>query len=218
MAALFALESVTEALFALSFDDALRWSSYGLALAIYIILIFNFYRFVAKRDIFEQKLTFAHPGVVGLLEDFVLAFLRLIKYGVMFPIISFVWFVGFVVLLFVVTQNQPIQQITLIAIALITGARILSYYNEDAAQELAKTVAIVILGTALVQPDFFQFTQVYQRLLSLPALSVTLLHFIVYLSGLELLMRFLYHLKLAVFNDPISQKKISNTARPPLKV
>ena len=89
MATLFALESVTEALFALSFDDALRWSSYGLALAIYIILIFNFYRFVAKRDIFEQKLTFAHPGVVGLLEDFVLAFLRLIKYGVMFPIISF---------------------------------------------------------------------------------------------------------------------------------
>jgi hypothetical protein len=201
-----AVNAVIDALFVFSVDDVLRWTSMGAALALYVFLIYNFYRFVTKRDIFERHLTFTHPGVVGLLEDFVLGFLRVIKYGVLFPIISFVWFIGFASLLFVIVQNQTLEQTTLIAIALIAGARILSYYNQDAAQELAKTLPIVILGAALIEPNFFHFDQMYERLFALPALGVTLLHFVVYLAGLELLLRFLYHFKLAVFNDPLSTK------------
>lgn len=201
-----AVDAVIDALFVFSVEDALRWTSMGAALALYVFLIYNFYRFVTKRDIFERHLTFTHPGVVGLLEDFVLGFLRVIKYGVLFPIISFVWFIGFASLLFVIVQNQTLEQTTLVAIALIAGARILSYYNQDAAQELAKTLPIVILGAALIEPNFFHFDQMYERLLALPALGITLLHFIVYLAGLELFLRFLYHFKLAVFNDPLSIK------------
>ncbi len=202
-----ALNAVSTALFAFSFEDALRWTSQGLALALYVVLIYNFYRFVAKRDIFEHHLSFSHPGVVGLVEDIVLGFLRVVKYGILFPIISFVWFLGFSALLFLIVQNQTLQQTTLVAIALVAGARILSYYNQDAAQELAKTVPIVLLGAALIEPNFFHFDQLYQRLFALPALGITLLHFVVYLAMLELILRFLYHVKLAVFNDPLSVKR-----------
>ncbi len=201
-----ALDAVSGALFAFSTEDALSWTSMGLALAVYTILIFNFYRFVSKRDIFERHLSFSHPGVVGLLEDIILGLLRVVKYGILFPIVSFVWFLGFASLLFLIVQNQTLEQTTLVAIALIAGTRILSYYNQDAAQELAKTVAIVILGAALIEPNFFHFDQLYQRILALPALGITLLHFVVYLSALELLLRFLYHVKLSIFNDPISTK------------
>lgn len=208
MEPILALDTVSDALFAFSVGDAIQWTSMGLALAAYVVLIFNFYRFVAKRDIFERHLSFSHPGVVGLLEDIVLGFLRLIKYGILFPVISFVWFFGFAALLFLIVQNQTIEQTTLVAIALVAGARILSYYNQDAAQELAKTVAIVILGAALIEPNFFHFDQLYSRILALPALGATLLHFIVYLSGLELILRFLYHIKLAIFNDPLTAARI----------
>ena len=212
MAAMQPFDAIHQALFAFSTRDALEWTSFGLALALYVVLIFHFYRFVAKRDIFERHLTFTHPGIVGLLEDIVLGFLRIIKYGIFFPIISFVWFIGFASLLFLIVQNQTLEQTTLVAIALIAGARILSYYKEDAAQELAKTLPIVILGAALIEPNFFNFEQMYARLLALPALSVTLIHFVVYLSVLELSLRFLLYVKLAIWNDPLSlPKKKKNT-------
>lgn len=200
-----AVGAVLNALFNFSFRDAMGWMASGAALALYVLLIYYFYQFVSKRDIFEKHLTFTHPGVVGLLEDIILGFLRLIKYGIMFPIISFVWFLGFSALLFVIVQNQTLEQTTLVAIALITGARVLSYYREDAAQELAKTLPIVILGAALIEPNFFHFDQLYSRLLALPGLSITLLHFVVYLSGLEMVLRFLLYVKLAIWNDPLSQ-------------
>ncbi|MBM3282521.1 MAG: hypothetical protein FJY86_04255 [Candidatus Diapherotrites archaeon] len=205
MSTLPAIDAVVNALFNFSFRDAVGWTASGVALALYVLLIYHFYQFVAKRDIFEKHLTFTHPGVVGLLEDIILGFLRLVKYGIMFPIISFVWFLGFSALLFVIVQNQTLEQTTLVAIALITGARVLSYYRKDAAQELAKTLPIVILGAALIEPNFFHFDQLYTRLFALPGLSITLLHFVVYLSGLEMVLRFLLYVKLAIWNDPLSQ-------------
>ncbi len=201
------MASIEDAFFSFSFADVLQWLSYGLALAAYLILIFFFYRFISHRDIFKKKITFEHPGIVGLMEDLVLSILRLIHYGVLFPIISFLWFFGFAALLFLIVQNQTVHQITLIAIALVTGARLLAYYNEEASQELAKTVPVVILGVALIEPDFFQFELAYERFLALPALSITLLQFIVYLSALELGLRFLYHLKMAVFDDRLGTRE-----------
>ncbi len=200
------LRTLGEFLFSFSFTDALVWTSSALALVVYTFLIFNFYHFVAHRDVFKKEPSFSHPGVVGIMEDVVLGVLRLIHYGVMFPVVSFIWFLGFASLLFLIVQNQTIEQTTLIAISLIVGARILSYYNEDAAQELSKTVAIVILGAALIEPNFFRLDQLYTRALALPALGATLLHFIIYLSILEMSLRLLYHVKRAIFDDELGTK------------
>lgn len=183
-------------------ENMFTWGSYSLGLTVYIILIWHFYRFVAKRDVFPHHLSFHHPGVVGFLEDLILGALRVVKYGIFFPIISFLWFFGFAVLLFVVVQNQTIHQITLIAIGLVGAARVLSYYNEELAQELAKLIPIVVLGIALVEPDFFSLELLHDRLASIPQLSVLLLPFIAYLSVLELGLRGALGIKHAIVGDP----------------
>ncbi len=178
-----------------SWLDMGEWFTYALGLSIYIWLIWHFYRFVATRDLFGKHLSIHHPGLTGFLEDFILGLFRVGKYGILFPIMSFLWFGGFVALLFVVAQNQTIDQIALISIGLVGAARVLAYYKEDMAQELAKTIPIVILGVALVEPDFFQIELVQSRLQSLPELGSTLLPFIVYLSALELALRVLLWIK-----------------------
>lgn len=189
------IDSFTSIVFAFSVNNAIEWTAYALALAAYIVLIWHFYHFIAHRDIFKRHLSFSHPGVVGALEDCILFCLRIVKYGILFPLISFIWFGAFAVLLFVVAQNQSMHQIVLVAIGLVSATRILSYYNEDAAQELSKTLPIVILGVALVEPDFFNFNIIQSKLAQLPALSELLVHFILYLIFLELALRVLLHLK-----------------------
>ena len=184
-----------------SWTDMGEWFAYTMGLFIYVWLIWHLYRFVATRDIFGKHLSIHHPGVTGFLEDLILGIFRLGKYGILFPIVSFVWFGGYVALLFVVAQNQTVEQITLIAIGLVAAARMLSYYKEDMAQELAKTIAIVILGVALVEPDFFQLELVASRLESVPLLWSSLLPFIVYLSLLELSLRILLWVKQVGIGD-----------------
>lgn len=179
----------------LPWSQMLDWFTYAVGLFIYIWLIWHFYRFVARRDLFGKHLSIHHPGITGVLEDFILGMFRVGKYGVVFPIVSFLWFGGFVALLFVVAQNQTLEQIALISIGLVGAARMLAYYKEDMAQELAKTIPIVILGVALTEPDFFQINLVLSRLESLPALGATLLPFILYLSALELTLRVLLWIK-----------------------
>ncbi|MEK6902447.1 MAG: hypothetical protein AABX02_02565 [archaeon] len=189
------LDSISRFIFSFSLSNALEWTAYALALAGYIILIWHFYHFIARRDIFKRHLSFSHPGVVGAVEDLVLFFLRIVKYGILFPLASFLWFGAFAMLLFVVAQNQNMPQIVWVAIGLVSATRILAYYNEGAAQELSKTLPIVILGVALVEPDFFKFDLVQERLSQLPALTELLVHFILYLIFLELSLRILLHIK-----------------------
>ena len=59
-----------------------------ISIAIYSIIIWHFYRFVAKRDIF--KISFRkYSKIFGF-----------IKYFFLFPFVAFLFFVGFLLLLF----------------------------------------------------------------------------------------------------------------------
>ncbi|MEK6821342.1 MAG: hypothetical protein AABY11_03010 [archaeon] len=207
------VESFLESIFSASGTSSFAWTSIGLwlsyaiVLAVYVTIIWFFYRSVARRDIFAHTLSFKHPGVVGFLEDFILALLRLVKYGIFFPIISFFWFAGFVLLLFFIAQNQPVSQIVLISIAVISGVRILAYYNQDTAQELAKAIPIAILATALAEPEFFNVKSLLERVEFLPELGASLLPFVIYLSLLELTLRIMIYTKWMILGKNSEETK-----------
>lgn len=201
------LAQVTLAFTPSSFEQFTVWGAYTFALVAYGFLIWHFYRFVSKRDLFAKDLTQYAPGFVGILEHVVLGLLHLLKYGIFFPIMSFAWFFGFSVLLFMIAQNQTVDQTILIAIALTSSTRVLSYYHEDLSREIAKLIPIVFLGIFLVQPDFFSFEQLVERVSVIPQFSTLLLQFIIYLSGLEIMLRILLQLKLQVIGPPVQKSK-----------
>src|SRR3989339_656625 len=83
---------------------------YAVALAIYGIFVFHFYRQLAQRDVFvfdisEYKARREH-AVIREIFGFVL---YIIKYAVLFPLFSFFWFAMLAVFLFVLTKAQSIQ-------------------------------------------------------------------------------------------------------------
>jgi hypothetical protein len=201
------LTQVTMAFTPASVEQFMVWGAYTFAMVVYGVLIWHFYRFASTRDLFAKDLTIYAPGLVGAVEKVVFGLLRLLKYGIFFPIISFVWFFGFSVLLFMMAQNQTVDHIILIAIALISATRVLAYYNENHARDFAKLIPFAILGVFLVQPDFFSFEQLIERLKVLPQLSTLLLQFIVYLSVLEIILRVLLQVKIWLFGPSVPESK-----------
>lgn len=189
-------------IFSFPWDEALGWLSFSLTLALYFLLVWHFYHLLAKRDTFHKDIMHYDPGMAGLFEMIFHAGLKIIKYGVLFPLVSFLWFVGFSVLLFVVAQNQPVQQIALVAIGLISAARILAYYNETIASEFSQTLPIVILSVFLIEPGSFNPDLIAQRVSEIPALGPILFQFVLYLSLLELGLRFLLVVRQRVIGHP----------------
>lgn len=210
------MNAVVNAFFALSWTDVSLWVAYSLALVAYGVLIWHFYRFVAKRDLFPKDLTYYAPGLVGAFEHIVFGLLRFLKYGILFPVMTFFWFAGFTFLLFMVAKFNTIDEITVIAVALISAIRILAYYNEEQSKDFSKMIPFLLLAVFLTEPNFFSFSKLSSRLLETPILFETLLKFVVYLSALELALRILLAVKWFVLGKNPDELAKDTPVKPPI--
>ena len=119
---------------------------YSLGMAVYGVFIWHFYRFLARKDIFnfhtekymdkQGKLTF--KGVIGFIFYF-------INYLILVPISTFFWFAVLAAFLLFMAKEQPLNQILLVSMAIIAATRITAYYNEDLSRDMAKMLPFTLL-------------------------------------------------------------------------
>ena len=129
-----------------------------IGIAIYSLFVWYFYRFISKRDflpklfypISSRKIT--QPKIVALYG---------VGYIVAFPIITFVWFIVLAFFVFLISKDMPFEIALFVSMAIIAVVRILSYYREEAAKEIAKMIPYAILSFLLTSaavyadPSFF---------------------------------------------------------------
>jgi hypothetical protein len=153
-----------------------------IAMVIYAVFIFKFYRFVGRRDIFhlrkkEKKGSGLHP----VLYVFGWIFL--------YPFLAFVWFIIMSVLLAFLAKEQAVQNILLVSVALITAVRITAYYHEDLSRDLAKMLPFALLGIMLVDITYFSFSTSLDMVKQMPALWETMAYYLVFLIVIEFVLR-----------------------------
>ena len=170
-----------------------------ISIAAYCMLIYHFYKFIAKRDIFgfnalevelERRDSFRH--ISGTLAG-------AIKYGILFPIIVSIWFSGFSILLFFLAKALSTAQILLISISFVTAIRLVSYYNGDLAKDVAKLIPFVLLGVMIVEPTFFSLDLVQQRIDSIFEFLPDIPVYFAFLVLVEWVLRVLLALKHTLF-------------------
>ena len=175
---------------------------------IYGVLIYIFYRFVAKRDVFGFDV---HNYIVKRIERrgsaLADAIIGTFKYAVIFPIFVFLWFAGFSLMLFFMAKNTPIDHILLISITVVSAIRICAYYTENLSKDLAKMLPFALLGIAIVDPTFFSIDLVFQRMDTIATFIPQIIRFAVFTILLEWVLRILLALKHAIFG--INVKEIS---------
>jgi len=180
---------------------------FTLSIVLYGVLIFEFYHFVAKRDVFGfdiEKFKRENQSFFSTVFNKVLG---IIKYGAIFPFFVFVWFAGFSILLFFMAKNIPnVSEILKISVAFVAAIRVASYYNDSLSQDMAKLIPFALLGVALVEPNFFSTELVQQRLDTIPSFITEIMTYFSFIVILEWALRILLSAKFMLFG--LNKKEI----------
>jgi len=115
-------------------------------IAIYSLFVWYFYRFISQRNaltIFFRR----YNKQENLSKTTII--IHSIMYIILFPIIIFVWFTVLAFFIYIIAEGMPLFIAIFISMTIIAVVRILCYYREDAAKEVAKMIPYAILSFLL---------------------------------------------------------------------
>lgn len=108
-----------------------------------------YYKQLAKRDLFDiPKLNIKSKFVYVV--DRIIYFL---KYLLIFPVYSFIWFLIFSFLLFLLSKSRPIEDILFLGIIVVAATRIGAYISEKLAEDMAKLLPLMLIAIFLTNPE-----------------------------------------------------------------
>jgi hypothetical protein len=149
-------------------------------IAIYAIVIYHFYRYIARRDCFKPSKR-KHTTAIGFL-----------KYFFLYPFVAIMFFMGFSIIFIALTKESGsygISQILSISFAIIVAIRITAYYTEELSKDVAKMLPFAILGIFLVDATYFQIDTVIARVSTLPEYINDIIQFLILIILLEWILR-----------------------------
>ena len=114
-----------------------------IGIALYSLFVWYFYRFISKRDVLPKKF---YPLSYGKKATPKRVVACSACYIITFPIITFVWFIVLSFFVFLISKEMPFEIALFVSMAIIAVVRILSYYKETAASEIAKMIPYAILS------------------------------------------------------------------------
>jgi hypothetical protein len=156
-----------------------------LGIFVYAVLIFKFYKLLARRDLIKLKLNNENQHIA------VRIFLYLLDQLVIVPVLIFFWFLIMtgVLLLFCNGNNGNIYQIMIISMAIVAAIRITSYYNQSLSEELAKLLPLNLLAIFLVTMDFSSFVGKVDMIKQMLGYVDKLIFYLIFAVVVELIMR-----------------------------
>ena len=182
-----------------SFTDLI---GYSIGMVVYGIFIWNFYRFLARREMIPLHIK-KYETDGKKITSFIA---YLIKYVVVFPLVVLVWFVVYSTFLFFMAPDLPVEHVFLIVISLVVTVRISAYYKEDLAKDFAKLIPFALLGIFLTSNIFFTPDDVAQRTLGFLPFLGKILGFVTYAIIVEAILRILFLIKRKIL--PVAEEKL----------
>jgi hypothetical protein len=179
----------------LSFDKILGGDFSGvislfyiaLLIAIYSVVIYHFYRYIARRDCFKPSKR-EHTKAVGFL-----------KYFCLFPVIAVIFFIGFAMMLLFMAKDISLDTVLSTSFAIVIAIRICSYYTEDLSRDVAKMLPFALLGIFLVSPSYFVWEDITSKVNSLPELVNVATRYILFIIIVEWILRASLTVKCTIF-------------------
>lgn len=165
----------------------------SILIAIYSIIIYHFYRYIARRDCFkpsEKK----HSTAICCL-----------KYFFLFPVIAVIFFLGFSMMLLFLAKDIPIGVVLSTSFAIVLAIRITSYYTEDLSRDVAKMLPFALLGVFLVSPSFFEWDTIMDKIHQLPELGNLAVQFIIFIIIIEWILRILLNVRYKIFPQKVKK-------------
>src|SRR3989344_1221995 len=166
-------------------------SAYTLLIVLYSIFIWKFYKFLASKEIIHLNLKQYNYSNNPFLEKLFAVGLYTIEYLIILPFLVLFWFAILSSFLMVLSESENALQILLISAAIIASTRITAYINEDLSREIAKVFPFTILVMFIIDPNFFDLTDLFEKISQIPEFLNNITIFIVFIFAIEFVLRFL---------------------------
>ena len=160
-----------------------------LAMSVYAIFVFKFYRFLSRRDILQLNLDKHNHARPRLVRKGISFAFYCLKFLIVFPALAFFWFLVLTVLLTMMAKGQGLDGILLVSMAVVGSIRVASYYNEALSTDLAKILPFALLGILLIDSSIVSVAGSMENLNAALARWETMLYYLVAIVFLEFVLR-----------------------------
>ena len=190
---------------------------FSIGMVVYGVFVYNFYRFLSKRDLFNiniekiSKGRFSPSGKKSSGAPRAAAFIATNFF--VFPFVIFLWFLGYSSFMFILVQHMPTATIFLVSSSLIIAIRISAYYREDLSRDLAKLLPFALLAIFLFDPQFYSLVDVLQRLSEIPSFLTQIAAFMIVAMIVEIFLSIIYLIKVRFFHKE-KKSKVNDSEHP----
>ena len=195
--------------------DALRpLALFVVSVTLYGVFVFHFYRFLARKDIFQLDLGRHNEAGHPFFRKTVAVAFYLFKNLFLFPLFVSFWFLIMSGLLLLMGKNNSIDSVMLAAIGIVAAIRICAYYNGALAADIAKILPFALLGIVLIDSTLVRIPQSTD---SIQQAAMHLETMVYYLSGvvaLEFVLRMLSGILGLLRRSDAKEEPVPEPARP----
>ena len=170
-------------------------------IVIYSVIIWKFYRFIARKNILELNLNQYNRSAHPVLQKLLAGFFYFIEYIIILPFLIFLWFAIFAILLILLTDSLEVKGVILLSATIIGAIRMLSYipkYGQSLAKEVAKLLPFTLLAISMTKTNFFNFSRIIDQVGQLPEFFNSIAIYILFIIFLEVVLR-LFEFLTAIF-------------------
>ncbi len=188
---------------------------FAVGVAIYAVLIFNLYRFMSRRDIFNLNFSRYEESGHPLFRKSLHLFFYVCKYLLIFPLFAFFWFGVLVVMVAFLSKTKEVEDLLLIAMAVLMSVRVTSYYTEDLSRDIAKMLPFALLGIFLIDLRYFDFSTSTELLNRVGTEWKSIFYYWVFIVLLEFVLRITEPYFKALYNSIKNPRRRAPVASEP---
>ena len=178
---------------------------YVFLISIYSIFVFQFYIFLARKNIIALNLSQYNHSEHPFMQKFFAALFFLIEYIIILPVLVFFWFAILSLLLLLLSKDQSVSQILLISAGVVGAIRATSYFKEELSRDLAKLFPFTVLTIFLLSSNFLTSVSFIDRISEIPSLLNHILVYLIFITFFEALIRAVYTIAF-LFKKPQEQE------------
>jgi len=142
--------SEVEELFQIIIEESYPTLGAIVAISVYSVFVFIFYRALAKRDLITLNLNHYSDNLSGRVRKYARTILFVLQYIVVVPVLITFWTLVLAIILTLLSPDADHSRNALIATSVVGAVRILSYWTEDLSRDVAKMLPFGVLGVFLV--------------------------------------------------------------------
>lgn len=160
-----------------------------LLIVLYCVFIWKFDKLIAKKNILGLNLNKYNKSSHPFLTKLFAGGLYFAEYVIILPFVILFWFSIFTIFLILLTESLTVSQILIISATIVAAIRIIAYYKEGLAFEMAKVLPFTLLSVSILNPGFFDVERILTNFGELPTFFENIFYYLFFIVVIELILR-----------------------------